>query len=255
MPYIGNISDLKWTWDPVAAAKTGSPILINTPHLEVRTLVLRPGQRPPYHRHHSEMDEGYLIQQGRGVMKIDGEAFEVQAGDILLGKRGGYHDMENTGDEDIIEFNFRGGKMPSGTITPEIDEAPPLEDISATPGSRYILRNIFGERPTGVSKNKIEEGAPEVFKTPYLELFVFTHQTGDNNATHTHQAEMDEASYLVRGSGKIRFYIDGESVEGGEGDLIHIPGGSRHHVERILEGELIVLNMRGGKLPSITSWE
>ena len=115
MPLIGNIEDLMWTWDPVAAAKTGSPILINTPHLEVRALVLKPGQRPPYHRHHPEMDEGYLIQQGRGVMKIDGEAFEVRAGDILLGKRGGYHDMENTGDEDIIESNFRGGKLPSIT--------------------------------------------------------------------------------------------------------------------------------------------
>ena len=255
MPLVGNINDLKWTYDPVAAAKTSSPILINTPHLEVRTLVLKPGQRPPYHRHHPEMDEGYLIQQGLGMMKIDGEAFEVRAGDILLGKRGGYHDMQNIGDEDLIEFNFRGGNMPSGMILPEADDARPAEDISGTPGSRYILRNIFDEAPAGVSSNEAKQGTPEVFKTPYLELFAFTRKSGDNNGAHTHQTEMDEAAYLVRGSGKMRFHIDGESIEAGEGDLIHIPGGSRHHVERMSDGALIVLNMRGGKLPSITNWE
>ena len=44
MSLIGNIADLKWDYDPEVAAKTGSPIRINTPHLELRIVVLKPGQ-------------------------------------------------------------------------------------------------------------------------------------------------------------------------------------------------------------------
>ena len=57
-------------------------------------------------------------------MNADGEVFEAGAGDILLGKRGGFHNMKNIGNEDLIEFNFRGGRMPSGNIRPEGDGAP-----------------------------------------------------------------------------------------------------------------------------------
>ena len=130
MPLIGNIEDLKWNYEEEASGGSKSPVLINTPRLEVRIIVLAPGQCPPYHRHHKEMDEGYLIRQGRGLLTIDGEKFEVRAGDVLLGKRGGYHNLLNIGDEDLIEFNFRGGKMPSGFIAPEDDGETPGVDVS-----------------------------------------------------------------------------------------------------------------------------
>ncbi len=50
------------------------------------------------------------------------------------------------------------------------------------------------------------------------------------------------------------FHIDDEEVEAGAGDLIHIPGGAWHHVEQVKEGRLIVLNIRGGRLPSTIEW-
>ena len=48
--------------------------------------------------------------------------------------------------------------------------------------------------------------------------------------------------------------IDGEDIEAAAGDLSHIPRGAWHFVQRITEGALIVLNIRGGELPSTTVW-
>ncbi len=255
MPLIGNIKNLKWNYEEKAGGGSKSPILIKTRHLEVRIIVLAPGQCPPYHRHHTEMDEGYLIRQGRGLMTIDGEQFEVRAGDVLLGNRGGYHNLLNIGDEDLIEFNFRGGKMPSSFFVPEGDgETSAANNSGGSPESRYIQRNIFDDLLEGVPENEPKIGTPNLFATEFLELFAFTRQIGDRNEIHRHQDEMDEASFLVRGEGKMIFHIDGEDIEASEGDLIHIPGGSWHHVNRISDGDLVVLNFRGGDLPSATEW-
>ncbi len=253
MPIIGNIQDLKWNYDPEAAIKSGSPILINTPHLEVRAIVLKPGQCPPYHRHHTEMDEGYLFVQGRGRMNIDGEAFEVRAGDMVLGGRGGFHNLENIGDEDLIEFNFRGGRMPSKFILPGEGVPAPGKSSGGAAGT-YIQGNLFDGTRKDAPKNEVALGIPEIFATPHLELFAFTRNTGDGNQVHRHQAEMDEAAFFVEGEGRMLFHIDDEVVEAGAGDLIHIPGGAWHYVERVKEGRLIVLNIRGGRLPSTTEW-
>ncbi len=253
MPLAGNIQALKWNYDLEAAKKSGSPILINTPYLEVRAIVLKPGQCPPYHRHHTEMDEGYLFVQGHGRMNIDGEVFEVRAGDMVLGRRGGFHNLENVGDEDLIEFNFRGGRMPSKFILPG-KEAPAPGKSSGGAGSKYIKGNLFDGTRRDAPKNEIELGIPEIFATPHLELFAFTRNTGDGNRVHRHQAEMDEAAFFVEGEGRMLFHIGDEVVEAGAGDLIHIPGGAWHYVERVKEGHLTVLNIRGGRLPSTIEW-
>lgn len=252
MPLIGNIEDLKWDYDPEVSAAGRSPIRINTPHLELRIVVLKPGQFPPYHRHHEEMDEGYLIYRGRGLMNAGGEVFEVGAGDVLLGKRGGFHNMKNIGDEDLIEFNFRGGKMPSGNIKPEGEDAPgdPEREKPGSPDNPYIqtnLRKIESEFDPAIKKS-----IPSVFSTPYLELLAFTRPASDRNSTHRHQAELDEAIFIAGGKGRMRLDVGGEMIEARAGDLIHIPGGTWHNSETTDEGTLTVLNIRGGSLPATT---
>ncbi len=257
MPLVGNIRDLGWAYDPETSP---SPRAIDTPHLEVRVIILGPGQCPAYHAHHAEMDEGYLICQGRGLMNIDGERFEVGAGDMILGKRGGFHNMENTGDEDLIEFNFRGGKMPPGFIPSESGPPPARPGQGASRpeashlGGGYLLGNLFDGTRRGAPKNERAEEIPQVFATEYLELSAFTREGGDKNEIHRHQPEMDEAALIARGEGCLHFHIDGEDIEAREGDLIHIPGGAWHRVRRVSKGGLSVLNFRGGKLPSLTQW-
>ncbi len=257
MPLIGNIEDLKWDYDPDVSAAGRSPIRINTPHLELRIVVLKPGQYPPYHRHHEEMDEGYLICRGRGLMNADGEVFEVGGGDILLGKRGGFHNMKNIGDDDLIEFNFRGGKMPSGNIRPEGNSAPGDPELEKPGGAdargRYLqgnLENLGGIFDPGTVK---QNGLPKVFATEYLDLRIISFAPGAQPGLHRHQSDMDEAGFILKG--RARYLIDGDEFEAGKGDLIHLPGGSWHQIKNIGGEELTLFIMQGGNLPSATDWK
>lgn len=257
MPLIGNIDDLKWTYDPEVSAAGRSPIRINTPHLELRIVVLKPGRYPPYHSHHEEMDEGYLIYGGRGLMNADGEVFEVSAGDVLLGKRGGFHNMKNIGDEDLIEFNFRGGRMPSGNIRPEGDGTPGDPELEKPGGanarSGYVrgnLANLGGRFDPDIVKQK---GLPKVFATKYLELRIISFAPGAQPELHRHQSTMDEAGLVL--GGHVRYHIDGDEFEAGKGDLIHLPGGSWHYIKNIGDEDLTLFIMQGGNLPSATDWK
>ncbi len=257
MPLIGNIDDLKWDYDPEVSAAGRSPIRINTPHLEVRIIVLKPGQFPPYHRHHAEMDEGYLIYRGRGLMNADGEVFEVGAGDVLLGKRGGFHNMKNIGGEDLIEFNFRGGKMPSGNIKPDGDGAPADPDLekpgAAEARNKYVkgtLKSLARKFDPETVKKK---GLPKVFTTEHLDLRIISFAPGAQPELHRHQSNMDEAGLILKG--RAFYHIDGDEFEAGEGDLIHLPGGSWHYIKNIGGDELILFIMQGGNLPSATDWK
>ena len=62
--------------------------------------VLPPGVTIGVHRH-TDDEEYYYIVSGRGVMTLDGERFEVAAGDIAAVFPGGEHGLENTSGEDL----------------------------------------------------------------------------------------------------------------------------------------------------------
>ena len=62
--------------------------------------VLAPGVSIGVHRHEHD-EEYYYVLSGRGVMTLDGERFEVKAGDITAVYPGGEHGLENSADEDM----------------------------------------------------------------------------------------------------------------------------------------------------------
>jgi len=254
MPRVGHIEELKWTFDP--GSEAGSPAPIGTPNLEVRVIILKPGHWPPYHRHHPEMDEGYLIMGGGGLMHIDGETFEVREGDVLLGKRAGFHNMKNTGREDLVELNFRGGRMPSGFILPagEDPRADPAAAgrPSADPG-RYVRGSAERLASRFDPKTVRQKGLPRVIATPHLELRIASFAPGDRPAMHRHRGEVDEATLVLRG--RVLFHIDGEEFEAGAGDLVHLPGGAWHCIENTGEEELLLFSFLGGRLPCATEWK
>ena len=64
-------------------------------------LVIPPGASIGQHDHTDE-DEIYLIQKGRGVMTDGGKEFEVGPGDAILTGQGASHSVRNTGAEDLI---------------------------------------------------------------------------------------------------------------------------------------------------------
>ncbi len=139
--------------------------------------------------------------------------------------------------------------MPSSNIKPEGDGAPGDPELekpggAGNPYTRTNLREIESAFDPAVKQSP----AP-IFSTPWLELLSFTRPANDRNATHRHQAGIDEAVFIAGGPGRMRLDIGGEIVEARAGDLIHIPGGTWHNSETLDEGELTVLNIRGGNLP------
>ena len=62
--------------------------------------ILPPGVSIGVH-HHREDEEYYYVISGRGLMTLDGERFEVEAGDITAVYPGGTHGLENNADEDL----------------------------------------------------------------------------------------------------------------------------------------------------------
>jgi quercetin dioxygenase-like cupin family protein len=58
-----------------------------------------PGQR--LSGHSDPMEEIYIIQRGRGLMQVGGEAREVGPGDAIHIPIGQYHELTNTGEEEL----------------------------------------------------------------------------------------------------------------------------------------------------------
>jgi len=256
MPLIGNIEDLKWSYDEEVAAASGSPILINTRNLEVRVILLEPGVYPPYHAHHNKMDEGYLICGGRGLIHNGGETFDVEKGNVLLNPRGEMHHMKNIGKDGLIEFNFRGGLMPSQFILPECD--PPwnpdpesVENPALEPNS-CILGNALDKVSHFDPHSVMQLGLPTVFSTEFLELRVVSFEPGAQPETHRHLGEVDEATLIL--GGRLHFYIDDDEFVAGPGDLVHVPGGAIHYVNNTGMEDAIIFNFIGGRLPAETEW-
>ncbi len=256
MPYVGNVEALKWTYDEEEARAKGSPIRINTPRLEVRVIVLPPGAYPPYHAHHTDMDEGYLIYGGRGLIHNDGATFEVGRGDVLLNPRGAMHHMKNIGEDELIEFNFRGGRMPSGFILPEGDPPPNPDPDSVrnplAPPVPYVLGDVDSLRTTFDPHTVQSHGLTRAIATEHLECQIVSFPPGARPGVHRHQETMDEATLVLEG--RMNFVIEEETIEARAGDLVHTPGGAWHTVHNASDAPAVLFNFRGGALPSRTEW-
>jgi mannose-6-phosphate isomerase-like protein (cupin superfamily) len=73
--------------------------------------VLAPGADIGHHTHTDDNEELYIVVDGRGLMSLDGEEFEVRPGDVILNRAGGSHGLKNVGNEDlrivVIEVDAR----------------------------------------------------------------------------------------------------------------------------------------------------
>jgi mannose-6-phosphate isomerase-like protein (cupin superfamily) len=50
------------------------------------------------HTHGGGDEEIYIVIDGRGKMSVDGEGFDVEAGDVIVNRPGGTHGLVNDGD-------------------------------------------------------------------------------------------------------------------------------------------------------------
>jgi mannose-6-phosphate isomerase-like protein (cupin superfamily) len=68
--------------------------------------VMPPGTSIGEHTHASTEEEYYLVLEGEGVMRRDGETFPVRAGDLVRNRPGGTHALENPGPGPLRLFVF-----------------------------------------------------------------------------------------------------------------------------------------------------
>lgn len=68
--------------------------------------VMPPGTSIGEHTHADSEEEYYLILDGEGVMRRDGETFPVRAGDLVRNRPGGTHALENPGPGELRLFVF-----------------------------------------------------------------------------------------------------------------------------------------------------
>ena len=68
--------------------------------------VIDPGGSIGIHRH-EENEEIYLILEGTGRMTVNGEAFPVKTGDVVLNRRHWSHGLENDSAEKLSIYVFQ----------------------------------------------------------------------------------------------------------------------------------------------------
>jgi mannose-6-phosphate isomerase-like protein (cupin superfamily) len=63
-------------------------------------VVVPPGSTIGFHKH-GENEEMYIVLEGQGVMRIEGEKIAVNKGDMILNPAGGSHGLVNNSGDDI----------------------------------------------------------------------------------------------------------------------------------------------------------
>jgi ADP-ribose pyrophosphatase len=120
--------------------------------------VLAPGADIGCHTHTDDNEELYVIVEGRGLMSLDGEEFEVQPGDVILNRAGGSHGVVvRRRDEFLLirQYRFIVGEhvwaIPSGGVEPGEDPAlAAAREMEEETGYRAHapLRHLFGYYPS-----------------------------------------------------------------------------------------------------------
>ena len=83
--------------------------LLDTNYCKVKKIIIKPGQAPSY-QYHFKRSEVWIIVQGKGELKLDDVLYPVSNGDTLNIPLKAKHQIQNTGDEDLIFIEVQMGE-------------------------------------------------------------------------------------------------------------------------------------------------
>ncbi|KAG0278150.1 hypothetical protein BGZ95_004576 [Linnemannia exigua] len=76
------------------------------PHVtQLAIATLKPGEQATKH-HHKDMTETFYFQTGSGEMEVDERTFDIKAGVTVTVFPGEYHEIRNTGSQDLVIVYF-----------------------------------------------------------------------------------------------------------------------------------------------------
>ncbi|KAF9928380.1 hypothetical protein FBU30_002418 [Linnemannia zychae] len=75
----------------------------HVPQLAIATL--KPGEQATKHLH-KDMTETFHFQSGSGEMEVNDKIFEIKAGTTVTVYPGEYHEIRNTGSENLVVLYF-----------------------------------------------------------------------------------------------------------------------------------------------------
>ena len=75
---------------------------------KVKTIWVNPGKRLSYQRHEKRAEHWFIVQ-GQAMITLNGDIFEMSAGDSLDIEIGDLHRIENIGSNDVIFIEVQTG--------------------------------------------------------------------------------------------------------------------------------------------------
>ncbi len=94
---------------------------LGTRQIGCTLVVLEPGKRAwPYHLHHAE-EELFVVLEGEGTLRYDGEEFPVRTGDMVLTPPGPgtAHQIINTSERELRYLALSGKRRPEVCYYPD----------------------------------------------------------------------------------------------------------------------------------------
>jgi mannose-6-phosphate isomerase len=86
----------------------GFEVLDDADDHKVKRMVVHPGGRLSYQRHHRRAEHWFVVA-GRGVVTLDGTTIEVHPGQAVDVPRGSAHRIANPGDGDLVFIEVQHG--------------------------------------------------------------------------------------------------------------------------------------------------
>ena len=83
-------------------------ILQDTPTYKVKTIWVQPGHRLSLQRHQKRQEHWFIVQ-GDAKITLNGDSFEMSAGDSIDIEIGDLHRIENIGNIDVIFVEVQTG--------------------------------------------------------------------------------------------------------------------------------------------------
>ena len=175
------------------------------------------GRKTSDHHKHENQEQVYYVLSGAGEVLYDGRRYAVEAGDAIYLPSGIHHQMFNDGSDDWLEHHV---------ISQPVDGN----------GGRFCVRHWRQAAPAGDGGGAVrwrqlgpEDGGGAGACLRGM-AFIDRWAVQPHSASAEHlEEELEQVCYVLEGRGVLHAF--GAEREVTEGDMIHLPPGTRHGLD------------------------